>query len=413
MKRFLLLVALATTYTFVANAQSTTQDSLSAKKSESKIQVKFGGRLDVVGTYDSYGTISQRNVEFIAPAAAQYNSYGEDISATPSTAFSFAPSRLNMTVTTNDFLGASIKSFIEIDFMGTGDAPINVPRLRHGYVSLDWGKRKLLIGQTSAIAGLEISTNALTYGSGSPYLITSRPVQLIFTQKVSEYSYFDFAVAVNGSGQMQGLIPDFHARYMFGDPSKFSAGISGGITPVKPRYLTDDERLSSQYVVGWDVSAFAKYKTGGHTLTFYGIMGANLSHLHLLGGYAPLASDVDAGVDDYGYASTKVISLLFDYETKRCKNWGAGLLLGYQANLGSTGAIDVSQLDQHLANNLDSFWAIQPRITYLVNNRLLFGLEYSYSQSSWAESMDSNYKAVGELTKTHNNRAVFLTRFTF
>ncbi len=390
--------------------------SANAQEKESKVKFTFGGRFDAYATYDSHQIIHNTTLEYIAPAAPEFNDFGEDISKRPEFIGSVASSVLNASATMDDILSAKAKVFVEIDFLGSGSAPIGVPRLRHGFLSLDWGKDKFLIGQTNALQGFDVAAPTVNYAAGNPYMIICRPFQARYTRGLGEFSKLDLALTlysgINGLAQTQGLIPDFHARYMFGNPESFSAGITAGVTPMKPRTLTEQERLSSEYILGWDFAAYARYRFLGHSLLFYTIGGANLTHLNLMGGFAPLYNDVNSAIDDYGYGSTQMISLLLDYDTPRLKGWGAGLFLGYMKNLGSSDELYLDELYQRYVPNLEAHWRVQPRVTYKYKS-LLFGLEYSYSESSWAEQMDLNYRPVGELSTSKNNRVVFLTRFTF
>ncbi len=390
--------------------------NVNSQEKESKVKFTFGGRFDAYATYDSHQIIHNTTMEYIAPAAPEFNEFGEDISRRPEFIGSVASSVLNASAAMENILGANAKVFVEIDFLGSGSAPLGVPRLRHGFVSLDWGKNKFLIGQTNALQGFDVAAPTVNYAAGNPYMIICRPFQARYTRETGEYSKLDLALTlysgINGNAQTQGLLPDFHARYMFGNPEGFSAGITAGITPLKPRTLTEQNRLASEYLMSWDVAAYARYRFSGHSLLFYTIGGANLTHLNLMGGYAPLYEDVTAGIDDYGYGATEMISLLLDYDTPRWKGWGAGLFLGYMKNLGSCDELYLDELYQRYVPNLEAHWRIQPRVTYKYKS-LLFGLEYSYSESSWANDMDLNYRPVGELSTSKNNRVVFLTRFTF
>lgn len=412
MKRILLLFI-----TLVAICQAT----VCAQQAEVMFKPKFffGGRVDVMSYYDSYATIDSRNgVQYMMPAPPVYNSRGEDINAQARVRMSIAPSRLFMGVDVPDVLGGKGRAYIETDFMGNGEAFINIPRIRHAYFSLDWERQSVIIGQTSHLSSIDhAAANTVSFGGGYPFFPLARPIQMRFTQKFAQHGQFAFAMAMAGGGvsgveQSYALLPDLHARLLLGDPNSLSAGVAGGVCFLRPRTLTADSSITRKSLMAWDVTAFVKYAFGGHSLTAFGIVGTNLRRYEMTGGYAPLLNNIQDELQDYNYCGITTFSTWLDFNSKSYDGWRYGLFAGLQKNLGASQPVRLSLGNLGVDENLSFYWRFQPRVTYTYKYFLTFGLEYSYSQAQWSH-MNDRGQATQVLTNTGNNRVTFLARFVF
>ena len=150
---------------FILTATIANMSASGAEKGESRVTFKFGGRLDAQVFTDTYASKAKNGgIFYYFPLAPEYNQYGDDISSLNSLRFGVANTRINGTLTAKDVLGATAKAFVETDFMGSGDI-LGVLRLRHAYISLDWKRGQLLIGQTNNLAvHEEIVPNPVSHG---------------------------------------------------------------------------------------------------------------------------------------------------------------------------------------------------------------------------------------------------------
>lgn len=383
-----------------------------------KVTHKFGGRIDFLTYWDNYKNVENFNgVQVKFPSRPEYNSKGENINFQPRLRMSVAPTRFNYTINATNVMGANVKGFIEVDFMGNADNLLGMLRLRHAYIDMQWKTRSLVIGQTSHLSMAdEAVLNVVTYGGGMPFNPLNRPLQIQFNQKFGKNSTITLAAAMfNGSvGVEQGnsMVPDFHVRYTGGAADGFSYGATAGVRLLKPRTLTADSSFATKQMVTFDAAVFARYIFGGgYGLRVYGIIGQDISPLTMIGGYATLYSE--RTIQDYGYAPLSSYSAFVDFETPSYKeHWQLGIFAGYQQNLGSTQQIDLSKL---VTSNpgIDRFWRIAPRIYYNYKKHLSFGLEYMFSGASWAKEMDRYYRPVSGSKNAYDDRVTFIARFKF
>ena len=409
MKRTFILFILAAT---IANMSAS-----GAEKGESRVTFKFGGRLDAQVFTDTYASKAKNGgIFYYFPLAPEYNQYGDDISSLNSLRFGVANTRINGTLTAKDVLGATAKAFVETDFMGSGDI-LGVLRLRHAYISLDWKRGQLLIGQTNNLAvPEEIFPNTVSHGCGTPLNPLSRIPQIRYTQRFGKLVRLTGALQMysgtEGEAQAYGMIPEFALRLTVGDPKGSMIGVEGAIKSIRPRNLTDDEVPTYKRMAAFNASIFGLHTFGGgHKLSAFAMWGQDLSTLNMLGGYGPKLRDVAAGNPDYGYTATQTVAAWIDFETKVMKGWQPGILTGWTKNLGSGQPIDLSAAsipDQ----GIDWYFRLAPRLWYHYKP-LSFGLEYMYSLASWGSAFDDLYCPTARYAKSQNHRVTLLVRFKF
>lgn len=387
------------------------------QKDSTKVSFRFGGRADVVFMYDSYKSVDRGNgLQYNYPLAPEYNSAGGDVNFQNRLRFNIASSRINFTVGVPELLNARGTAFVEADFMGSTESVLSVLRLRHAYFRLDWKKRYMLLGQTSHLTMPEsMSPNTVLFGCGTPFNPLNRPVQAQYGQKIGRMVNFDVALALFGGAQGErqsyAMLPDMHARFTFGDPNSLLFGVVGGVKWVKPRTLTADSSIAKQKVVSFDAAVFMRYSFGsGHALRLFGIWGQDLSPLAIMGGYAPLESQVTT-TEDYGYATISAYSLWLDYETKIFEGFQAGVFCGFQKNLGAKEMVDMNRATV-TSRGIDMAYRIAPRLWYHYRG-LSFGLEYTYTTAVWAANMNRYYQMTEAHSPTFDNRITLLARYKF
>lgn len=384
-----------------------------------KVNFKFGGRVDLLTYFDTYNSVENRNgAQYMFPMAPILNSVGQDINFQNRLRVSVAPTRLNMTVNVPKLSPtAKAKAFVEVDFMGVNESVLGAIRLRHAYFSVDWKNQSLLVGQTSHLVMIDdIAPNVVTFGGGYPLNTLNRCIQFRFTQRFAKHSSFDFAASIlsGKESECQGLavIPDFHARLNFGSKTQ-QFGFAGGLKVLKPRALTADSMRTSQKFLSFDFAAYYKGNFKGHTLTVYALWAQDANPLGTIGGYAPLLAD--KGKLDYGYAPTSAISAWIDYQTPKYDGFSFGAIVGGQKNLGAFKEVDLSNpvVKSTIPNfGIDKFLRVAPRILYDYK-MLTFGLEYMYNIASWGKTFDTHYRPTEMYPNTFNNRVTLLARFKF
>lgn len=146
-----------------------------ADSTEKRVKFKFGGRIDAQLFHDSYTSkASNSGIFYYFPLAPEYNAQGQDLHRENSLRFGVANSRLRFTATAADILGGEAAGYVETDFMGSG-SNIGVLRLRHAYISLNWERSQLMIGQTNNLSvPEEVFPNTVAHGAGTPLNPQSR-----------------------------------------------------------------------------------------------------------------------------------------------------------------------------------------------------------------------------------------------
>lgn len=409
MKRFLSVFILATLSAGVMAAE--------AEKGERRVKFKFGGRLDAQVFTDSYASkVKNGGIFYYFPLAPEYNRYGDDLNRENSLRFGVASTRLNVAATAGDILGATAKAFIETDFMGTGDN-LGILRLRHAYISLDWKRSQLLMGQTNNLSVPdEISPNTVSFGCAAPLNPLSRIPQIRYMHRLGDLVRLTGALQMyagsEGEAQAYGMIPEIALRLTVGHPKGSMIGFGGAFKSIRPRNLTADDVRTFKRMEAFNASVFGLHTFGGgHKLTAFAMWGQDLSTLSMLGGYGPRLRDIASGDPDYGYTATETAAAWLNYDSKVIKGWQPGLFAGWTKNLGSGKEIDLATAAIP-DKGIDWYFRLSPRLWYHYR-KLSFGLEYMYSLASWGEEFDTHYRPTERYTNTQNHRVTLLARFTF
>ncbi|WP_297831512.1 DcaP family trimeric outer membrane transporter [uncultured Rikenella sp.] len=387
-----------------------------ADSTEKRVKFKFGGRIDAQLFHDSYTSkASNGGIFYYFPLAPEYNAQGQDLHRENSLRFGVANSRLRFTATAADILGGEAAGYVETDFMGSG-SNIGVLRLRHAYISLNWERSQLMIGQTNNLSvPEEVFPNTVAHGAGTPLNPQSRIPQIRYSRKLGEIVRLSaaagFYTGKEGEAQAYGLVPDFALRLSVGD-NRTKVSVSGAVKSIRPRNLTEDSIRTHRRVAAFNASIFGLHTFGGgHKLTAFAMWGEDLSTLSMLGGYGPRLRDVERGETDYGYTTTQTIAMWLGFETKIMKGWQPGLLTGWTKNLGSGREIDLAEAEIP-DKGIDWYFRLSPRLWYHYK-QLSFGLEYMYSLASWGRAFDAHYRPTERYENSQNHRVTLLARFKF
>lgn len=431
MKR-LLIVALFTLLNSAAYSLSIDSDSLPKNKKVRKHKTiyKFGGMVDARMMYDSYNSNSLRSeVVYFYPLAPSYDPAGVDINREGQLNFSVFSSRLNFGVSNFNLLGAKANAFIEGDFLGSSDNYLQMFRLRHAYINLVWKTNRLLIGQTSNLNYVEeVNAGSVDLAGGLPYNTLNRGAQVQYEHILSKYIKLRFAAELYqqhrsvgpSDAQYKAMIPDMNLQLVFGDNSANTVlgGFTAGAKFLQPRSVDNLGYKIDKIVASYNVNAFLKFYAGDYKFQLWGIYGGNLTPLNMLGGYGKVAGQSADG--DYDLANVYTLSTWFDFETPKFKKFQLGFFVGYQRNLGSKKALDLTKGENgdylygyYRDCNLEWFGRLAPRVHYYATDKFIFGLEYSYNVASWASKVDDHFKAVEKYNNTSNNRVVLMARFIF
>lgn len=332
-----------------------------------------------------------------------------------------------------DFAGpllgkAKTSAKIEFDFRGNGNDNLSALRLRQAYFNLDWGKDKLLVGQTSHPFFGEVSPQILNLNTGSPFQPFGRAPQIRYRHNEGALQLQVAAVwqsqfkshgstANDGSGNSRNQAPHKNSNIpevALGIDYKadgWMVGVGMDMLSIVPRTVAVggdgssykvDERLTT---VSYE--AHVKYQKGLWFCAAKSTLGANFTHTSMLGGYAVKSQNVVTGEREYTpFRNTaNWINILYG------KKWKPGIFIGYIKNLGTS---DDMNLDNKVVYgtgiNIDRLLSGTFELTYNVPHWKI-GAEYNYT-SAW---YGINRKD-GKVENTHsvgNNRLVLTAIYSF
>lgn len=317
------------------------------------------------------------------PLQPDLDANGEDINAVSSFNQWAMTSRVNVTATVPDILGARIKGYIEGDFTGPSNAENNAFRLRHGYVEMKWEKAAVLIGQYwSPLDVPEMLPRVLALNTGAPFRsFTRSPMVMI------DYTPGKFEVVAVAYGQRDymspgpiggsvsylrdALVPNLHLKFQYkGKP--FFAGAGIDYKQLRPRLETDSLLKAHELVRSFSFHLFVKYTNGPFQIKTQTILGQNLSDHLMTGGYAVEKADSS---DNRTYINLNNLSLWADL-TYDLRNVRFGLFGGYVKNLGT--ARDATGPFYGRGAGIDYFYRVAPRLDVnLLPLQFTFEAEYT------------------------------------
>ena len=352
---------------------------------------------------------------------------GEDLNATPSSNMYAVYSRMGF-----DFAGpmigkAKTSAKIEFDFRGNGNDNLSALRLRHAYFNFDWGKSKVLVGQTSHPFFGEVSPQILNLNTGSPFQPFGRAPQIRYRYNSGAWQLQAAAVwqsqfkshgpsATDGTGNSRIQAPHKNANVpelALGIDYKANGWILGvgvDMLSIVPRVNSFDENKKPWYKVDERLTtvsyeAHLKYQKDKWFVAAKSVLGSNFTHTSMLGGYGIKAENAKTGEREYTpfRNSSNWINVVYG------KKWKPGIFLGYIKNLGTADDM-VSTTYYGTGTNIDKLMTGTFELTYNVPHWKI-GAEYNYTEAYYGKTQKD-----GKVKDTHsvgNNRLVLSATYSF
>ncbi len=390
------------------------------EKEEKKINLKWTGFVKNDFFWDSRQTVTAREGHFLLfPASVSEDPDGNDINAKSNMNFLAIQSRLSLGITGPDVLNAKLSAKIEGDFFGQANDNINLFRLRHAYVKMNWENTELMFGQywiPMFVTGCFPGT--VSFNTGAPFQPFGRNPQIRLTQKMGNIKFLAIAsmqrdytsrgpAGITGSYLRNSSMPELNAQIHIGDGKKILAGIGGGYKQIVPQIVTGFGFATDETVSSFSSIAFFKVKTSPVTFKMEGIYGQNLPDVLSIGGFAE-TEVIDAARGILGYTPLTTMSAWMDIHTNG-KNFQFGIFGGYTKNLGSEN--DITGNIYGLGTNIESQYRISPRIIYNTGP-VRFAFETEYTNASYGASTDIKGVPI-DLTEANNLRLLFAVYYFF
>lgn len=354
--------------------------------------ISFTGFVKTDMMYDSRQTVSAREGHFLLyPANEWLDQDEEDINAHPSFNMLSIQTRLRGNISGPDAFGAKTSGAIEAEFFGTVDNDINGFRLRHAYVTADWGSTSVLVGQTwHPMFVAEVFPGVVSFNTGVPFQPFSRNPQLRLMQDIGALRLIAVAAtqrdfqsfgpdasdrSITSSAFLRNsVLPNLHlqAQYVHGE-NVFGAGVD--YKELTPRLVTSANTRTDTRVGSVAGLAYAKVHAAPFTLKAEGVLGDNLADLLMFGGYAVTSIDQATGAETYttlgGYSLWGEIIYGRDVEL--------AVFAGYAGNLG---ADEEFLVPYARATNIDHVYRISPRVQW-TSGKVRISTELEYTAAAY------------------------------
>jgi hypothetical protein len=406
--------------------------SIAQEKKDKKFDVKISGFIKNDFVWDSRQVIAAREGNFLLwPAPEVLDDRGIDINAKSNFNFMVFHSRFRLGITGPDALGAKISGLMEVDFFGQLNPNINLIRMRHVFIKMNWTNTELLIGQywnPLFVTGCYPGT--ASFNTGTPIQSFARNPQIRITQKVGSHVKLVLAALTQRDHATQGPlgaspsylrnsnVPDLHVQLHYSS-NRASSGshllIGGGIAykTIVPRLVSvvDTSTYSvKEKVGGLTAMAFSKITFKPVTIKLQARYGENISDLLTISGFAEcnVVNDVTGEC-----AFTPMTNTSFWGEIhSNGQKIQVGLFGGYVKNNGTKKEMSSPGNPVFgMGTNVNSVLRVSPRIIYTIN-KLKFMGEIEYTAAAYGSNYDLNY-VPATTTTVANTRLLLSVMFSF
>lgn len=386
MKKVLVTLALLVNLAFLANLEAQTP-----------FKLDFHGFVNPHYYADSRNVVGGReDMMLFFPKPIELDSNGNDINDGWQANMLAITARLGLRITGMEALGGRASAYIEGDFTGSTNATIDNLRLRHAYISLDWAKHQLIIGQYwYAMVVHEIMPMTNPLNMGSPFHCYARQPQVRYsfypTGNLELLAVAQWQLDNMSQGLLDGvkasstlfarhsLVPELNAQVRYFNGTVL-VGAAINAKTIQPVVNTKGVAAKHQLHTSLTYSLFGKANLGPITLKAQALINNSLYEGCSLGGYI-LFPDLEG---NYTTRDWHYNTVWLDIE-RNSGHWRPGIFMGY----GKRGTIIKPTED--LLNSyvfgrgdaIDYLWRIQPRLTYNTLNGLTFTGEAEYTNACY------------------------------
>ena len=388
-----------------------------AQEKESEFGVKISGFVKNDFFWDSRQTVAAREGHFLLwPAPEILSMDNMDVNAQPNFNFLAVQSRLTASITGPDAFGAKTSGVIEGDFFAQSDANINLLRLRHAMVKLNWKNTELLTGQFwNPLFVTGCFPGTVSFNTGTPLQSFGRNPQIRLSHSMGSLKIMAAALAqrdfatrgpdpsdntktlISSAFLRNSAVPDLHLQvhYQTGNAEAGTSVLLGaGIAykTVVPRLSTTRFLMTHQVdekVSGLTAIAFSKITLPAITIKLQGRYGENIADVLSISGFAVKSID-DILTGQQSYTPLRNLTFWGEVHTNGPK-LQAGVFGGVLSNMGTKEPMsDAGNAVYGLATNIAAFWRVSPRVIF-ISNKTKFALELEYTAAAYGSGYDVNY----------------------
>ncbi len=418
MKKIIILSFAA--FSFMGNAQ-TTAPATPAAPAEKEWDVSLYGFVRTDYIWDTRKSLQVREYNLnLYPLDESLDANGKDINDAGASNFLSVVSRLGVKAKGPNVWGAKTSGTLEGDFFGNTEGSIGQLRLRHAFVSLEWSKTTVTMGQTwyptfipevfPGVANFSTGIMFNPFGWASQVRVKHNLSNSIsFALTAYKEREFTTATATGGtqnSASFNSSLPTFHGQFQFKNKS-WIAGLGAEFKSLQPltvsNGLVSDEKVNSLSFVG-----YLKYNNDKFHIKAYGITGENMYNLVMLGGFAGYTTPGQVEK----YEATKTTSFWLDVASNG-KKIAPGFFFGYTKNdgTGKDGATALYMRGISGTRGVDNVWRTSARVDFK-QNKFRITPELEYTKATWGD-LKSDASIGGNTNDVANFRAMVSCVYSF
>lgn len=406
--------------TLVSSAYALTDTTVVTKP-----KADFSGFFRFEYWYDTRQNVEAIDGLFLLyPKAPSLDANGEDILAAPGLNSLAMATRLRTNITMPDIFGAKSTILVEADFTGLSS---NVHfRFRHALATLNWGRTKLMAGQTwHPMLVADVYPYVVGLNTGAPFQSFNRSPQVTLTHEISK-GFFGTVSAIHQSDYKSfgpdgasssylrnAVLPNLFAQLQF-KSSTFTAGVAADFKSLRPRlYTVSPVDGTSKFATTERIStlsgmAFLKVQANKLTIRSKVMYGQNLADHLMLGGYGVASVDAQTGAETY----TSLRHFFAFTNVTYGKDLQVGLFGGYAKNLGAAdNVVSVASIYGRGAD-IDYMFRVSPNVMYR-KNQYLFAFEVEYTAAAYGTIDIANKAKVTNSELIGNTRFLFALQYDF
>lgn len=418
MKKIIMLSFVA--FSFIGNAQTATPTTPAAP-AEKEWDVTMYGFIRTDYIYDSRKSAQVRelNLNLYPLDEAKLATDGnKDQNAVGQSNFLSVVSRLGTKVKGPNVWGAKMNGTLEGDFFGNTEgspSSIGMFRLRHAFVTMDWSKTQLTMGQTWYPNFIpEVFPGVANFSTGilfNPFgWATQVKIKQNLTKEVSiaatAYKEREFTTnaatnATQNSATINSITPTFNAHLQFKNKN-WIAGLQAEYKSIQPLTVSNT-KMSTETVNSSTFMGYAKYSNDKFSFKAYGITGGDMSNLVMLGGYAGYTT---SATEVEKYEASKTTAFWFDIASNG-KKIAPGLFFGLTTNNGTGHSLASGESVKYYMRGVsatrvvDQVMRISGRVDFK-QNKFRVSPELEYTSATWGDlnangtgTADANQVKVG------------------
>jgi len=412
--------------------------------------VEFYGFVRFESFFDSYKGLNAGNeLFFIAPSYIGFDANGKHINQTPTYNFASMATRLGVRISGPEILKAKTTANIEADFAGDLASNPAMLRVRQANIVFSWKKSSLLIGQTwHPFWSGKVFPTVAGLNTGSPFQPFNRSPQIRFDYKpsskliltaamVGEFQYKSY-----GFSKIDSMVPKAMIYADKSDLFNRNAGIpemvaniemnNGGCTLgagaslkyILPTLYTvevvpgKDTRkyVSDEMVQALSFVGYGQYVKKMFTIRAKAVLGQNMTHLNIPGGYGVKTLDKTTGAMTYTpYNSfTSYINMVYG------KKYQVGFFGGYMKNLGTSDALynfgsssAPLVVTPGLLPNVASIYRVAPHFAVNIS-KMRFVFEYELTSAKYGTgNIDLKDGLYASGVNATNHRVLLMLMYSF